>query len=131
MAAETTRLREWLERDCFWHSISKKAIGIIQGLQGVYDNLPRDTKFFEWLDLTRDMHQPFMFHGEASTRKILKKESEKEDLMEKPTRRMIYRYVPCTYSCERKKKNTTYCNVLFSGGLLMNVMKMSITAECF
>ena len=75
VAADTTQLREWLERDTFWHSLSKKAVGIIHGLIGVYDNLPRDAKFYQWLELMRDTHHPFMFQGEALTRKTLKKRS--------------------------------------------------------
>ena len=73
MAADTTRLREWLERDTFWHSLLKHAVGIIQGLYGVYDNLPRDTKFFQWMELVRDVHHPFIFQGESKTYKALKK----------------------------------------------------------
>ena len=46
----------------------------------------------------RDTHHPFIFQGEASSRKALKKETEKEDLLQKPTRCMIYRYVQCSNS---------------------------------
>lgn len=98
MAADTIRLREWLERDTFWHSLSKHAEGIIQALHGVYDNLPRDTKFFQWLDLVRDMHHPFMFQGESKNFKGLKKQEQKDDVLQMPTRRMIYRYVDCIIS---------------------------------
>lgn len=92
MIADTFRLRDWLERDSFWHCIAKEAVGVIQGLQGVYDNLPRDCKFFEWLEFMKDAHHPFMFQGDAKTRKTLKNEAEQKELMQKPVRRMIYRY---------------------------------------
>ena len=89
--ADTQQFRAWLHRDVLWHGIHRKAIGILVGLRGVYDDLPRDLKFFQWLDLVRDEHHPHMFIEEATIRKGLKREQEKEDLIEKPTRHMVYR----------------------------------------
>ena len=90
MTMDTPRFREWLERDSFWHSLSKPAVGILQGL---HNNLPQDAKFFQWLDLMRDTYHQFMFHEDSKSWRSLRSQIKKEDVLQKASRRMIYRYV--------------------------------------
>ena len=71
-AADTQQFRAWLHRDALWHEIHRKAIGILVGLRGVYDDLPQDLEFFQWLDLVHDEHHPHMFIKEPTIQKGLK-----------------------------------------------------------
>ena len=88
---DTQQLRLWLQRDTFWHSLEKKARGILQGLKGMYGELPGKTKFFQWMECVRDGHHTSMFHVEVALKKTLAKGKEQEDLLEKPTRRLLYK----------------------------------------
>ena len=83
--ADTQQLRSWLQRDTFWHSLEKKAGGILQGLKGMYEELSGETKFFQWMDCVRDGHQSSMFYAEVTLKKTLGKGKEQDDLLEKPT----------------------------------------------
>ena len=60
-------------------------------MRGVYDNLPRDLKFFQFIDLLCYEHHLHMFIEEATIQKVLKQEQGKEDLIKKPTCHMVYR----------------------------------------
>ena len=72
VTTDTQQFKAWLHRDVMWHGIHKKANGILAGLRGVYNDLRRDFKFFQWLDLVRDEHHPYIFFEEATIQKGLK-----------------------------------------------------------